>query len=79
MLNSFLLKSYTVMNMLFTVINGTIHVVTTGNTVNSCLTSTVVKIHHEPVIAPFSAQRFSLVTKLFFTVIDDIPRLCRKP
>ena len=43
-LKNFLLASYT------------IQFVTTGNTVNSYLTSIVDKTHHELVIAPFSVQ-----------------------
>ena len=53
------------MHMPYTVINGTIYLVTTGNPVNSCLTSIKVKIQHEPVIAPFSVQILKCLLKIF--------------
>ena len=46
------------------------HVVT-ENPVNSCLTSTLYKTHHGPVIAPFSAQ--ILKCPLFFLLATLVP------
>ena len=50
----------------FSLASYTIQFATTGNTVNSYLTSTVDKTHHELVIAPFSVQ----VLKFFLALSE---------
>ena len=41
-----------------------------GNSVNSCLTSTLDKIHHGPVIAPFSVQTLKYLLFFLLATLD---------
>ena len=49
-----------------------IKLVITGNPVNSCLTSTLYKTHHGPVIAPFSVQILKCLL-LFLLATLEVP------